>query len=292
MMIIRFGDNSWDFRRSTEESELIMEAFFELVREFDKRVSFIVNKDEDCSAHFHSNIEIFYVVSGCIDATVRGVCRRLYAGDIAIACSYEPHSFTNVGKSQLNVWLFPAELVSAFTVQTNDKTFKTPFLSRCSRTDEIVSNMEHLRRYVDSDDSLTATGYMYAILGILQEEIGFVKKTDYKQSDILIQKILVYIEEHFRDNLTVSDISREFGYNKDYISKIINSHIHCSFKRYVNLLRARNAKNLIENSDKSLDEICFLSGFGCMKSFRRAFTEYYDLTPREYQIKRSGIRSN
>lgn len=270
---------------------LLMEAFFELVREFDKRVNFIINKNEDCSAHFHSNIEIFYVVSGCIDANVRGITRRLSAGDIAIACSYEPHSFTNVGRSELHVWLFPAELVSAFATQTNDKTFKTPFLDCCPRTDEIVSNMERLRQYVDSDNSLTAKGYMYAILGILQEEIGFVKKTSFKQSDILIQKILMYIEEHFRDDLTVSDISREFGYNKDYISKIINSHIHCSFNRYVNLLRARNAKNLIENSDKSLDEICFLSGFGCMKSFRRAFTEYYDLTPREYQKKHSGIKT-
>ncbi len=260
-----------------------MEAYFELNREFNKKVSFIVNKNEDCSAHFHSNIEITYVVSGMIDATVRGLQRRLSASDIAIACGYEPHSFRTVGSSELHVWLFPVDMVPAFASLTNDLMFERPFLEKCPRTDEIVSNMNALRRYADAESSITAKGYMYAILGILQEELGLCSKSSYKQSDILIQKILMYIEEHFREELTLSEVSRHFGYNKDYISKIINHHIHCGFNRYVNVLRARNARNLIENSEKSLDEICFSSGFGCMKSFRRAFTDYYDQTPREYQ---------
>lgn len=268
-----------------------MEAYFEIVREFDKKVSFIINKNADCSAHFHSNIEIFYVVSGCIDATVRGIQRKLTAGDIAIAGSYEPHSFSTVGSSELHVWLFPAEMVPAFISLTNDKMLAQPFLSKRPRTQELVANMTQLRKYVDAENSMTAKGYMYAILGILQEELGFSSKNSYKQSDILIQKILMYIEAHYREELTLTEISRHFGYNKDYISKIINHHIHCGFNRYINVLRARNARNLIENSDKSLDEICFLSGFGCMKSFRRAFSDYYDQTPRDYQKSLSKIKS-
>lgn len=268
-----------------------MEAYFEIVREFEKKVSFIVNKNEDCDAHFHSNIEITYVVSGSIDSTVRGIQRRLHAGDIAIACSYEPHCFRTVGSSVLNVWLFPAEMVPAFTSQFNDKMFVLPFLDKCYRTEEIIANMTALQRYVDFENSMTAKGYMYAILGILQEEIGLCAKDSYKQSDILIQKILMYIEEHYKEYLTLAEVSRHFGYNKDYISKIINKHIHCGFNRYLNVLRSRNARNLIENSDKSLDEICELSGFGCMKSFRRAFVDYYEQTPREYQQSLASVKS-
>lgn len=269
-----------------------MQAYFEIDREFNKQVSFIVNTDEDCPSHFHSNIEITYVVSGAIDATVRGVQRRLGEGDLAIACSYEEHSFRTVGHSTVNVWLFPADLVPAFTAQINDKMFEQPFLGKCPATDEIVANMNCLRRYADTEDSMTAKGYMYAILGLLLEHIGLCRKNSYKQSDLLIRKLLLYIEEHYRDDLTVSEVSRHFGYNKDYISKIINSHIHCGFNHYINVLRARNARNLIENSDKSLDEICFLSGFGCMKTFRRAFTDYYNQTPREYQKSLSRIKSD
>lgn len=267
-----------------------MDAFFEVNREFDKSVSFIVNRDEDCSPHFHSSIEIIYVVSGEIDAEVRGNQCRLKAGDIAVACSYEPHSFRTAGSSELNVWLFPTDMVPSVASQTGEMTFGSSFLPRGPRTAEILANMEHLRRYVDASRSTTAKGYMYAILGILQEELGFSPQSGYKHSEVLIQKILMYIEEHCCEELTVSDISRHFGYNKDYISKIINNHIHCGFNRYLNVLRVRHAKNLIENSNKSLDEICFLSGFGCTKTFRRAFTDYYNQTPREYQKTLSDIR--
>ncbi|MBQ7364004.1 MAG: helix-turn-helix domain-containing protein, partial [Clostridia bacterium] len=74
-----------------------------------------------------------------------------------------------------------------------------------------------------------------------------------------------------------------FGYHKDYLSKVFNNRIGCGFNRYVNLLRARHARHLIATSRKSLDEISLLSGFQCMKSFRRAFLEYYGKTPYEYR---------
>lgn len=268
-----------------------MEAYFEIGREFNKKVSFIVNKNEDCDAHFHSNVEITYVVSGSIDATVRGLTRRLNAGDIAIACGYEPHSFRTVGQSEINVWLFPADMIPSFTAQLNEKMFESPFLNSCTRSEEIKANMDCLRRYIDAENSMTAKGYMYAILGILQEELGFCRKNSYKQSDILLQKILIYIENHYREDLSVSEVSRHLGYNKDYISRLINDHIHCGFNRYVNVLRARYARNLIEKGESSLDEICFASGFGCMKTFRRAFTDYYSQTPREYQKSISSVKS-
>lgn len=267
-----------------------MEAFFEIGREFDKKVSFIINRNEDCTAHFHSNLEITYVVSGSIDATIRGVQKRLVAGDIAIACSYEPHSFSTVGSSELHVWLFPTDLVPTFISLTNDKMFEQPFLEHCPRTEEIVTNMTALRRYADADQSMTAKGYMYAILGILQEEIGLCRKNSDRQSEILLQKLLMYIEAHYKEDITVSELSRHFGYNKDYISKIINQHIHCGFNRYVNVLRARYARSLIEKGEKNLDKICELSGFGSMKTFRRAFTDYYNQTPHEYQKSLSRIK--
>lgn len=268
-----------------------MEAYFEVTRDLDKNFNFIINKDIDLAPHFHSNIEIIYVVSGCINVSVRGLQQTLTEGDIAIASGFEQHSFSTVVHSELHVWIFPTEMVPAFKAQIADKMFKTPFLIKCPRTDELLYNLNKLRNYVDAKNSLTATGYMYVILGILQEELGFIRRDSSRQSDLLIQKILMYTEEHFRENLSMSDMSKQFGYNPDYLSRIINSHIHLGFSRYINLLRARYAKNLIENSEMNLDEICFDAGFGCMKSFRRAFIDHYNQTPREYQKSLSGIRS-
>ena len=258
-----------------------MQAYFEIYREFDRRISYITNKNDNCEAHFHSNIEIIYVRSGCVDATVRGVGARLLEGDFAIAASYEPHGFETVGASEVNVMLFPSDAVPDFISRMGEGFLRSPFLVGSKRRPELVSAMMGLLPYVDREVTLAAKGYMYTVLGILTEEIGLCRRDGGNSSEFLIRKLLMYIEEHFREPLTLSALAHEFGYHKDYLSKVFNSRIGCGFSRYVNVLRARHARHLIATTHKSLDEILVLSGFQCMKSFRRAFSDYYNETPYE-----------
>ena len=262
------------------------QPYFEIYREFDRKISYITNRNDNCDAHFHSNIEIIHVTSGCVDAAVRGTSRRLYAGDTAIASSYEPHAFVTVGESEVKVFLFPSDTVPSFTLRTNDYYLKTPFYEKGKRTDELLQALDGLVPYVDREITLAARGYMYTVLGILTEELGLERKEETRSSELLIRKLLVYIEEHFKEPIVISDLASHFGYHKDYLSKVFNSRIGCGFNRYVNVLRARYAKHLISTSEKSLDEISAASGFQCMKSFRRAFVDYYGKTPYEYRCEK------
>lgn len=262
-----------------------MQAYFEIYREFDRKISYITNKNDNCDAHFHSNIEILHVVSGCVDMTIRGVTRRLHAGDTAIASSYEPHAFVTVSESVVNVFLFPSDMVPDFTSRTDEYSFKDSFMEKNPRTPELLDAMTHLIPYADKEVTLVATGYMYTVLGILTEELGLDRKNETRQSELLIRKLLVYIEEHFKEPISLSMMAHSFGYHKDYLSRVFNSRIGCSFSRYVNVLRARHARYLIRTTRKSLDEISVASGFRCMKSFRRAFFDYYGQTPYEYRCE-------
>ena len=127
---------------------------------------------------------------------------------------------------------------------------------------------------------------MYTVLGIFVEEMGLVRKTNNKESELLLQKILVYIEDHYREALMLSDLADAFGYHKDYLSKMFNACVGCGFNHYVNLLRARYAHKLLVQSNKTLDEILAASGFQSMKTFRRAFSEHYGTTPYEFRKER------
>ncbi|MBR2986386.1 MAG: helix-turn-helix domain-containing protein [Clostridia bacterium] len=268
-----------------------MQAYFEIYREFEQRISYIHNVNDNCRAHFHSNIEILLVESGCVEATVRGLSRRLYAGDIAIAASYEPHGFETVGESSVNVWLFPSETVPDFISMTAEGILSSPFLTASPRAREIATVLENLRPQVDCEITLSAKGYMYAVLGILVEELGLSRRLERHQPDGLVRQLLIYIEEHFLTPLTLSELSHAFGYHKDYLSKVFNSRIGCGFNRYINVLRSRHAHHLIDTTRMSLDEISLASGFQCMKSFRRAFLDYYGQTPYEYRRSRSEQRA-
>ena len=266
-----------------------MQPYFELYREFDRKISYIENRNDSFDPHFHSNIELLYVKKGEVEVTVRDQKRRLFAGDLAIASSYEPHGFASIGETVVQVFLFPSDALPDFTRMTEDYRLASSFLKRCSRTAEIVSLMERLRVFVDCEMTLTSRGYAYALLGILQEELGVSQKGEGRQSDLLIRQILLYIEEHFREAVSLSLLSKALGYHKDYLSKVFNARIGCGFSYYVNFLRARYARHLIHSGEKDLEVISFASGFQCMKSFRRAFLEHYGETPYECKRKRMQV---
>lgn len=260
-----------------------MQAYFESYREYDKKIQYLVHENDDCEAHFHENVEVIRLVSGCLDVTVRGIKRRLFPDDILLVSCYEPHSYETVGSSQTESYLFPAALIPQFTELMKDNMLAEPMWERSLRTDEVLALLEKLKSYADCELSLVAIGYLYTVLGIFTEEIGLVRKTGNRESELLLQKLLVYIEDHYREPLMISDLAEAFGYHKDYLSKMFNACVGCGFNHYVNLLRARYAYKLLVQTNKNLDEILAASGFQSMKTFRRAFSEHYGITPYEFR---------
>lgn len=266
--------------KSPKGSERAVQPYFQN-RKY-RKIFYRCQRNDDCVIHFHRDIEIIQIISGCLEVTVRGETKRLFADDIMVASSNESHGFVTIGTSEFKVFIIPSEIVPEFIACTTDEMLSSPFLTKCSGTEKLIALTESLIPYAHKDITLSAVGYVYAILGILVEELGFVPKNKQEYSNYLLQKMLVYIEDHFREDLLISDVAKYCGYHKDYLSKIFNANVGCGFNRYVNLLRVRYAKKLIAQEKLSLDEICSESGFQSMISFRRAFTDYYGQSPYQY----------
>ena len=248
-----------------------------------RKVFYRCQKNDDCEIHFQRDIEIIHVVSGCLDMTVRDEKRLLVAGDIMVASSYESHGFKTIGSSEFRVFIIPAEIVPEYIACTANKMLTTNFFKKSERTEKLLWLLDMLVPYANTEITLAGIGYIYAILGTLTEEIGLIPSADSTKSEDILRKMLVYVDEHFREELKISDIANRFGYHKDYLSKIFNAGVGCGFNQYVNILRVKYAKGLIVQGELTLDEIGTASGFQSDLTFRRAFVDYYGQTPREYR---------
>lgn len=256
-----------------------MRAYFEKNEHL--KIFYNHQKNDDCDIHFHQNVEIIHLISGCLEMTVRGETKRLSPGDIAIASSYETHGFLTVGSSEFKVYIFPAHMIANYISRTESHMLKTPFLEKCETTDELLELADRLLLHNNTEDSLVAKGFAYAILGILIEKIGLIPKPKSSQTDTILAKMLTYINDHFREDLTLVSLANHLGYHKSYLSGIFNQGVGYNFNHYLNMLRARYAHHLILQTKLSLNEIGTESGFQCTRSFRRAFLEYYGQTPHE-----------
>jgi len=83
----------------------------------------------------------------------------------------------------------------------------------------------------------------------------------------LFDKDLIYLDK----DLTIWELASKLGTNRTYVSQIINNEHGQNFSAFVNSYRISHAENLLESNPKlSPAEIAEMSGFGCLKSWKRA----------------------
>ena len=256
-----------------------MQAKFGIERELDQKFRIIEYHNGNGDFHFHSQIEICIVTEGEIDALVNDHLKRLKRGELSIALSYDTHLYTPVVDARFSVLILPPEICRDFAASVAGKTISSPFLSAGKAADRILACFREIR--ANEKDPLITKGNLYIILGVIAQNVAFQDGAPYPGSD-LISKILLYIHEHFREEISLSSIAGHFGYNASYISGLFKSSINLGILRYINFLRLKNAITLLSERKYSTEFCVLESGFRSVRTFYRAFREEFGCSPKEY----------
>ena len=111
-------------------------------------------------------------------------------------------------------------------------------------------------------------------------ENGNTKRREYVERFL---KICDYINEHFNENLNLSDVARLSGFSKYHFSRLFKQFTQVSFYRYLNQKRIEHATRLLIHDNLSVTEVAILCGFGSLSSFIRMFKIICDCTPGEFK---------
>jgi AraC-like DNA-binding protein len=126
------------------------------------------------------------------------------------------------------------------------------------------------KRFEDEDD------FHYPVVVSKTDDI-FGERLD---NLFLIQKM------HLQPHLKITDVSKKLATNRTYISNYINNKKGITFSEYVNSLRIKEAKEILQQTNKGSikqEELAEKSGFGCVRSFTRAFTLEVGMSPKNYR---------
>ena len=97
-----------------------------------------------------------------------------------------------------------------------------------------------------------------------------------------IEEVVTKRQLYLRHNLKVSDVAKELGTNRLYVSTAINEEMGISFSDYINRKRVNHAIHLMRNNPQMTTyEIADLSGFASDKSFYRNFKSITGKSPKE-----------
>lgn len=103
-----------------------------------------------------------------------------------------------------------------------------------------------------------------------------------------IEKAILYINEHFREDITRHGVAEVVDMNPEYFSRYFKKHTDKKFVDYINELRINHAKKLLAETNLKVYEICSQCSYKSMHYFLTLFKQYTNMTPNEYRTIHFG----
>lgn len=94
--------------------------------------------------------------------------------------------------------------------------------------------------------------------------------------------VLNYIQEHI-DTVTLTEISKHFGFSLSYCSKLIKNTTGMGFNDWKKALRIRKGERLLVNTTDTISSISLSLGYENTETFIRIFKKETGMTPGQYR---------
>lgn len=237
-------------------------------------------------SHFHYKNEITYVEEGFVRSVINGKEYFAEKNEILFVPEYYPHSYETSPDAKRIVFL-PTNNLKGDFAKITAKTFTCLLTDKMFNQEKILPVLREFYKVQQSEISgeakfLLCKAFVDLIYGNFLIRYGD-EMTERDQKNELVADVLGYIEQNYKENVTLPSIAQRFGYNRFYFSKLFNAAIGESLCSYVNSVRVRKFIELYKTEkNANILSVAFSVGFDSMPSFYRAFKNVYKVTPVQY----------
>lgn len=155
------------------------------------------------------------------------------------------------------------------------------YINRCKLTEKIAFHLDQNRLMrIDKFESWEeAVAYLYQLSDLifsLQSEEQ--KKRAYKA----ISYIQKFIEKHMDEDLSLVRLAEQVFLNPSYLSRLYKQVMGVNISDYIDSVRIKRAKELLENENVKIYEVAKMVGYETAASFTRFFRKATGRSPQEY----------
>ncbi len=249
--------------------------------------------------HWHSDIEIIVITSGCGVVRVDFEEYRVDSGDIVFIHPGAIHSIEQCGDNRMeyeNIFFTTTLLKSHREDVTHKRYFlpleehrqvlpvyistKIPFYT------EVISHIKKLDELNEKKDKcyeLYIKSELFALFAVL---FSNTSTSTHKEKTMVISKIkeiIDYVGGNYQSNVSIGDIATAVGFSQSHFMRFFKEHMNTTFVDYLNDYRLEKAASMLINTDKKILAIALDCGFNNLSYFNRVFMKKYGKTPREHR---------
>ena len=126
-----------------------------------------------------------------------------------------------------------------------------------------------------------------AFSAIMGKALEYLKRRADSQpaeaGDFLTGQIREFVRQNLSRALTLREIAAHFGFSPGYLSQIFSEREEMTLSDYIVGARISRAKELLNQTDRSITEILYSVGFNSPEHFSRTFRRLTGMSPRQYR---------
>ncbi len=263
------------------------------------------------SFHMHKMYEVYYLMEGSRKYFIDNSIYLVNAGSLVLIDADSVHKTASMGdiphsrivvnfsldfledfSDQVKALDLTSIFKTKFTVLPLSFKYKLTIENIFSRLLDLQDREEHKDINLTSGELGISSQTMLSKLLLsellihIKEYITILEQKEYESHQIVnnkVDKIIKYICKHYTEDLTLTSIAEQFYISPFYLSKIFKRSTNLSIVEYINSLRIRQAKELLETSPTKIAAIAEIVGFSSSSHFSRTFKLVTGLSPQQYK---------
>lgn len=146
--------------------------------------------------------------------------------------------------------------------------------------------IERLFQSTEEDERFLSLNCCSVILSVLSEAGNGSTQGGRKiTNESVTDGIVNYFSENYDKSINIADVCREFGISLSSFNKLMIKRFGLSPRQYLINFRMSKAKELLKNTDNSVESVAHFVGYEYCGHFCNEFKKKVGLTPLEYRNK-------
>ncbi len=253
--------------------------------------SLCLEPTNSCMVHSHDFFEMEFALSGSINHVVNNKLTTFRNGDIWFLSPSTVHHFygdaLHPGFERYLLYFDPS-----FVSNTVWKAIDVHALPFCIHLEaeefRVLQNVFRTLLSYAKNKFLPKTDFVkWSIEWIIL--FLFEKRPTPDASPALpqLQPALVYIQSHFRENITVGEVADTVHFSAAHFSRLFHKTMGMTYQDYVLTLRLSYALSILHAPDIKVYEACFRSGFNSPEYFSRVFKKRFGISPEQHYLNKN-----
>lgn len=246
------------------------------------------------SSHAHGVLELGLVLSGTVELSCNGSTYPVNTDSLYIVNPYEPHQLCCLQEPAwvLTLWISPNFGRDYFPGITNilfsDQVISDESCAVCTQLRQLLHSAAESYLLDSPDSHLACAGYLSNLMAVLMRYLPHKLSTDgqkllRKKRSGRMQRIASYLDQHYKDRITLAQLAETEGLTPAYMSRVFTELFGVSFQEYLNQLRLEQAIPLVRDPSVYLMDVCMECGFSDTRYLNAVFQKAFGCSALEYR---------